>query len=94
MTRKVNYGTALRRYVKRYGLYEKLSSIINLLGNDAQSVFDWAEEEAKRNDSSAKNLGKDIFSLVGYEGAIRLVQENNRRGRITTKNEVKKRTGQ
>lgn len=94
MARKVKYGTALRRHITRYGLHDKMNSLINLLGNDAQSVVDWAEEEATRRGIGSKNLGKELFGLIGYEAAIRLVQENQRRGRITTKNEVKKRTGQ
>ncbi len=94
MARKIQYGTALRRHVKRYGLHEKLGSIISLLGKDAQEVVDWAEEEATRREIPPKNMGKELFAILGYEAAIRLVQENQRRGRITTKNEVKKRTGQ
>ncbi len=94
MARKVKYPTPLRNHIKRYGLHDKMASIIHLLGKDAQEVVDWAEEEAKRQGSSTKTLGRTIFRLVGYEAAIRLIQENHRRGRLTTKNEVKKRTGQ
>ncbi|MFW9851012.1 MAG: hypothetical protein ACFFF4_17940 [Candidatus Thorarchaeota archaeon] len=91
---RVKYSSTLRSYVKRYGLHDKLGSIIKLLGEDAQQVFDWAEEEAKRRKTEKKNLGKVVFGLVGYEAAMRLVQENRQKGRLTTKNEVKKRTGQ
>lgn len=94
MNRKVKYGAALRRHIKRYRLYEKMNSIIGLLGNEAQGVLDWAEEEAKRRNPDSKNLGRDIFNLVGYEAAMHLVQDNERKGRLTTKNEIKKKTGQ
>jgi hypothetical protein len=90
----VKYGVVLHRYVKRYGLYEKMNSIIGLLGSEAQGVLEWAEEEAKRRNPESKNLGRDVFNLVGYEAAMHLVQDNQRKGRLTTKNEVKKKTGQ
>ncbi len=91
---RVKYSSTLRSHVTRYGLHDKIGSIIKLLGPDAQQVFDWAEEEAKREGTGKKNLGKVVFGLVGYEAAVRLVKDNHLRGRLTTKNEVKKRTGQ
>ncbi|MHA1907944.1 MAG: hypothetical protein ACW98Y_11660 [Candidatus Thorarchaeota archaeon] len=91
---RVKYSSTLRGHVNRYGLHDKLGSIIKLLGTDAQQVFDWAEEEAKRQGTDKKNLGKVVFGLLGYEAAMRLVQDNHRKGRLTTKNEIKKRTGQ
>jgi hypothetical protein len=94
LNKKVKYGVVLHRYVKRYGLYEKMNSIIGLLGSEAQGVLEWAEEEAKRRNPESKNLGRDVFNLVGYEAAMHLVQDNQRKGRLTTKNEVKKKTGQ
>lgn len=84
--------------MKRYNLFRKVDSIVSILGDDAQQVFDWAQEEAQRRIDEQKekksNKGRLIFRLVGREAAIRLVQENHARGRLTTKSEVKKKTGQ
>ena len=95
MARRVKYGAPLKRHVDRYNLHEKIRSIISLLGPDAQEVFDWAQEEAKRQkaESMDTGLGKNIFKLVGQEAAIRLVRQNHKKGRLTTKNEVRLRTG-
>jgi hypothetical protein len=92
-------GNELGNHVKRYTLNEKLNSIMNLLSSDAQEVIDWAYTEAKRQiaeDSSIKksSLGAIVFNLIGYEAAIRLVIMNQSRGRITTKAEIRKKTGQ
>jgi len=92
--KRVTYHSALRSHIKRYGLHEKMGSIIRLLGKDAQEVVDWAEEEANRRKTEKKNMGKVLFGLIGFEAAIRLVQENHRKGRLTTRVEVKRRTSQ
>ncbi|MFW9846162.1 MAG: hypothetical protein ACFFD6_05415, partial [Candidatus Thorarchaeota archaeon] len=39
-------------------------------------------------------LGKAMFSLLGHTAAINLVQQNHARGRLTTKSEVRLKTGQ
>jgi hypothetical protein len=95
----VNTGTELRKHIRRYTLNEKLKSILNLLGNDAQEVIDWAYEEAKRRQKEGKlkkkDIGRTVYDLIGNEAAIRLVKRNHARGgRLTTKSEVRKRTGQ
>jgi len=97
--KRISFGAPLRKHVKRYNLHDKLMSIFNLLGQDAQEVVDWAQKEAqrRRNEgeiSKTSDLGKEIFQLLGHTAAIRLVQNNHARGRLTTKSEVKKRTGQ
>ncbi|NHJ14725.1 MAG: hypothetical protein EAX95_13680 [Candidatus Thorarchaeota archaeon] len=97
--KRIDYGSPLRKHVKRYNLHDKLASILSLLGTDAQQVVEWAEKEARRNiQTEAKpkdaDLGKEVFNLLGYTAAIRLVQINHKKGRLTTKSEVKKRTGQ
>ncbi len=99
MKKSVKIGKAIENHVKRYTLRDKLKSIINLLGPDAQEVIDWAYEEAKRRIGEDKrlkssNLGAIAFDLMGYEAAIRLVAQNHSRGRLTTKNEVRVKTGQ
>ncbi len=78
---------------------EKLKSITDLLGPDAQEVIDWAYDEAQRRiqeDSSLSNkdLGRIVYELIGTEAAIRLVTRNHARGRLTTKSEIRQRTGQ
>jgi hypothetical protein len=95
----INVGTAVKGHVKRYTLNDKLKSILNLLGNDAQQVIDWAYEEAERRIREEKslkkaNLGGIVFDLIGYEAAVRLVKNNHSRGRLTTKNEIRVKTGQ
>ncbi len=95
----VKIGNELRNHVKRYTLNEKLHSILNLLGQDGQEIVDWAYSEANRQlkeDSSLKktNLGAIVFDLIGYEAAVILVKMNHSRGRITTKAEIKAKTGQ
>jgi hypothetical protein len=92
-------GKAVSGHVKRYTLNDKLKSIIGLLGKDGQQVIDWAYDEATRRieeDKSLKksNLGGLVFDLIGYEAAVRLVKTNHSKGRLTTKNEVRVKTGQ
>jgi hypothetical protein len=95
----IKVGPAVTNHVNRYTLDEKLNSILGLLGSDSQQVIDWAYEEAQRriddNKSLKKsNLGGIVFDLLGYEAAVRLVINNHSKGRMTTKNEVRVRTGQ
>ncbi len=102
MSRKVKYGSALRNHVSRYNLHDKLRAILNILGPEAQQVIDWAEKESTRDSSEGakpsgkkdKAKGRVIYELIGMEAAICLVKNNHRRGRMTTKAEIKKRTGQ
>ncbi|UCE09522.1 MAG: hypothetical protein JSW61_11200 [Candidatus Thorarchaeota archaeon] len=73
-----------------------MSSIFQLLGAEAQDIIDWAQQEARRtkdSGESSQDFGKATYQLLGREAAIRLVQQNHRRGRLTTKNEVRLRTG-
>ncbi|MHA1909431.1 MAG: hypothetical protein ACW98Y_19190 [Candidatus Thorarchaeota archaeon] len=95
MGRKIRYPPALRRYAKKSQLHEKLGSIFMLLSDDAQGVVDWASEEAKRmkSDGHEQELGGILFSLIAREAAITLVQNNHSRGRMTTKSEIRKKTG-
>lgn len=70
-----------------------------LLGSDAEDVLAWAEKEARRRIDEGEvphgtSLGKVIYEIIGEEAAIRLVQQNDARGRLTTKAEVKQKTGQ
>jgi hypothetical protein len=94
----VRLGNALKEHVEKYKLHNKMDSIIALLGNDAQRVVDWAQTESKKRKKqtggSSSSLGKLMFNLISFEAAIRLVQQNNAKGRLTTKNEVRLRTGQ
>jgi hypothetical protein len=95
----IKVGTAVQNHVKRYTLNDKLKSIIGMLGKDGQQVIDWAYEEAKRRISEDKalkqsNLGGLVFDLIGYEAAVRLVKNNHSKGRLTTKNEIRVKTGQ
>ncbi len=101
MSPRVRYGPHLKKHIGRYNLHKKMGSVLSLLGDDAQQVVDWAQGEAKRRrrDMEKKGerlptLGKMVYDLVGYEAAIRLVKRNHSRGRLTSKSEVKKRTGQ
>ncbi|MBN2230641.1 MAG: hypothetical protein JW779_13715 [Candidatus Thorarchaeota archaeon] len=99
LAKQVKLNIEIRNHVKRYNLNEKLRSIFNLLGDDAQDVADWAQDEAKRRaseDSGTKktNIGAVAFDLMGYEAAIRLVKLNHSRGRLTTKSDVRSKTGQ
>ncbi|MHA2386315.1 MAG: hypothetical protein ACXAEE_08920 [Candidatus Thorarchaeota archaeon] len=96
---RIKYAPELKRYVRRYNLGEKLSSIFYLLNKDAQGVVDWAYKESKRKQEGKKppqgiELGKTMFHLLGRTAAIRLVQQNHSRGRLTTKSEVRLKTGQ
>ncbi len=98
MSRKTTIGTALQKHVRRYTLNDKLHSIIGLLGDDAQNVIDWAYDEAKRRIAEnpaekESDIGRIVFELIGNEAAIILVKQNHARGRLTTKNEVKAKTG-
>ncbi|MFX0055804.1 MAG: hypothetical protein ACFFAX_10815 [Promethearchaeota archaeon] len=96
---RIKYAPELKKYVRRYNLGEKLSSIFYLLNKDAQEVVDWSYKEAKRKRDGMKSpqgmeLGKAMFHLLGRTAAIRLVQQNHARGKQTTKNEVRLKTGQ
>ncbi|MFW9847402.1 MAG: hypothetical protein ACFFD6_11680, partial [Candidatus Thorarchaeota archaeon] len=53
---KIKYAPELKKYVRRYNLSEKISSIFFLLGPDAQQVVDWAYEEARRDTPGGKPL--------------------------------------
>ena len=99
MSKKTTIGPALQKYVRRYTLNDKLRSITSLLGEDSQNVIDWAYEEAKRRiaqnpDEKKSDLGRIVFDLIGNEAAIILVKQNNAKGRLTTKSEIKLKTGQ
>jgi hypothetical protein len=99
LSRKTTIGAALQKHVRKYTLKDKLRSITALLGEDAQNVIDWAYTEAKRRISENPNekesdLGKIVYELIGNEAAIILVKQNNAKGRLTTKSEVKAKTGQ
>jgi hypothetical protein len=96
---RIKYGPELKKYVRRYNLGEKLSSILYLLGDDAQNVADWAYKESKRKPEKGKapqgiELGKAMFQLLGRTAAVQLVQQNHARGRLTTKSEIRLKTGQ
>lgn len=98
MHSRIIYSADLRKYVKAHNLEEKLYSIVDLLGTDAQDVIRWAESEASRRNregSAPENsdLGKVMFELIGNEAAVRLIQYNESRGRLTTRSEVSLRTG-
>ncbi|RDE15469.1 MAG: hypothetical protein C4K48_03870 [Candidatus Thorarchaeota archaeon] len=95
----VKIANELRNYVKRHTLSDKMNSILSLLGKDGQEVLDWAYSEASRRiseESSIKksNLGAIMFDLISYEAALRLIRMNHSRGRITTRNEIRAKTGQ
>ncbi|MFX0108758.1 MAG: hypothetical protein ACFE7R_10760 [Candidatus Hodarchaeota archaeon] len=99
MAKKIVYPQELRKHVKRYNLHDKLRSIAFLLGQDGQEVINWAEKEARRQRKAGEvskktDVGKLMFSLIGHTAAIRLVQQNHAKGRLTTKNEVRLKTGQ
>lgn len=99
MARNVTLGPALQKYVKKYTLNDKLNSIISLLGDEAQNVIDWAYTEAKRqiketSDLKESDTGRIVYDLVGSEAAIVLVKQNHAKGRLTTRSEVKAKTGQ
>ena len=99
MSPPIKVGSAVKNHVKKYTLNDKLKSIIDLLGSNAQQIIDWAYEEAKRriqDDKTLKKagLGSVVFDLIGYEAAVRLVKNNQAKGRMTTKIEVRVKTGQ
>jgi len=92
-------GPALKKHVRKYTLNDKIRSITALLGEDAQNVIDWAYTEAKRRikenpAEKESDLGRIVYELIGNEAAIILVKENHVKGRLTTKIEVKAKTGQ
>jgi glycosyltransferase involved in cell wall biosynthesis len=96
---KVNVGNELRNYVKKYKLNDKLHSILNLLDQDGQQIIDWAYAEANRQiaeSSSIKksDIGAIVFDLISYEAAVILIKMNHSRGRITTRVEIRAKTGQ
>ena len=99
MSRKATIGPALQKHVRKYTLHDKLRSITSLLGEDAQNVIDWAYSEAKRRiadnpSDKESDLGRIVYELIGNEAAIILVKQNHAKGRLTTKSEVKAKTGQ
>ncbi len=99
MSGKLTIGTALKKYVKKYTLNGKLNSITALLGEEAQNVIDWAYSEAKRRVAENPNekesdIGRIVFDLIGNEAAIILVKQNHAKGKLTTKSEIKAKTGQ
>jgi hypothetical protein len=99
LARNITLGPALQKHVKKYTLNDKLNSIISLLGDEAQNVIDWAYTEAKRliketSDLKSSDTGRIVYDLIGSEAAIVLVKQNHAKGRLTTKSEVKARTGQ
>lgn len=98
MSRKTTIRPALQKHVTKYTLKDKLRSITAILGEDAQNVIDWAYTEAKRRIAENPNekesdLGRIVYELIGNEAAIILVKENHAKGRLTTKIEVKAKTG-
>lgn len=94
MGKRVVYPQELKKYVKKYSLQEKMRSILSLLGPEAQDIIDWAANEVMSESSKDKtDVGKKIFRKVAREAAIRLVQQNHRRSKVTTKAEVKRKTG-
>ncbi|MGV9168570.1 MAG: hypothetical protein ACOC38_01370 [Promethearchaeia archaeon] len=90
-------GEPIKRHVRRYNLWRKIDSILSLLGEDAKNVVSWAYKEAKRQlkekGDNEKKLGRKAYNLIAEEAAIRLVRENHDKGRMTTKSEVRKKTG-
>ena len=99
MSPPIKVGIAVSNHVKRYTLNDKLNAIIGLLGHDGQQVIDWAYDEAEqriREEKSLKKsqLGAIVYDLIGYEAAVRLVKNNHTKGRLTTKNEIRVKTGQ
>ncbi|RDE11668.1 MAG: hypothetical protein C4K47_09570 [Candidatus Thorarchaeota archaeon] len=98
MHSRITYSLALRKYIRAHSLEDKLDSIVDLLGNDAQDVIRWAESEARRRKQEGlaahnTDLGGLVFELLGSEAAVRLVRYNQSRGRLTTRSEVSLRTG-
>jgi hypothetical protein len=96
---KPTIGPQLKKHVRKYTLGDKLRIITSILGDDAQNVFDWAHEEAKRRiaenpKDKQSDLGRIVFDLIGNEAAIILVKQNHAKGRLTTKSEIKAKTGQ
>lgn len=98
MSRKTTIGPALQKHVRKYTLNDKLRSITALLGEETQDVIDWAYAEAKLRIAEnprdkESDLGRIVYDLIGNEAAIILVKQNHARGRLTTKSEVKAKTG-
>jgi hypothetical protein len=92
-------GPALKKHVRKYTLNDKIRSITALLGDEAQNVVDWAYTEAKRRikenpAEKESDLGRIVYELIGSEAAIILVKQNHAKGRLTTKSEIKAKTGQ
>jgi len=90
-------GDPIKKHVRRYNLWRKIDSILGLLGEDAKNVISWAYRESERQleeeGTSEKKLGSKAYNLLAKEAAIRLVQQNHEYGRMTTKSEVRKKTG-
>ncbi|NWF96285.1 MAG: hypothetical protein HXY34_09085 [Candidatus Thorarchaeota archaeon] len=98
MSKKMRYDPELAKFVSRHNLSEKMRNIIATLGNDAQAVLDWAAGEARSLSGvgpgeKGGSLGKVMFELVAREASIRLVIANDAKGRITTRDEVKRKMG-
>jgi len=96
--RGIQYDPVLRRHIQKYNLQDKMHSILGLLGDEAQAILDWSRTEAQRMKEERvpegeMPLGRIMFDLISREAAIRLVQQNDARGRLTTKGEVKLKTG-
>ncbi len=88
----------LRAYARHHGLEDRLERVLALLGPDRDAVLRWARSEATRRvregEAPAKaDLSKVMYRLVAWEAAIRLVRHNYERGRLTTKTEVRQKTG-
>jgi hypothetical protein len=99
LSTKINIGSALQKHVRKYTLNDKLRSITSLLGDEAQDVIDWAYTEARRRikenpKEKEADLGRIVYDLISNEAAIVLVKQNHSRGRLTTKSEIKAKTGQ
>ncbi len=67
--------------------------MVDLLGPDAQGVIDWAVQEATHRSPNGPLDGGLIYSLIAKEAAIQLIQKNHKRGKITTKVQVRRLTG-
>ncbi len=106
MSRRIRYHPALLKFVQTHNLKDRLENIIEILGDEAQNILEWAlaeaqhrlyEEDYENSDpevSSSVLFGEMLYHLIGHEAAIRLVIDNYNKGRMTTKEEVRHRTGQ
>ncbi len=104
MARQVRYDPELLKFIRQHDITDRLESIVEILGDEAQNILDWASKEARRlhnrhngdqsNNNNNQSLGETIYNLIGHEAAIRLVVRNHNRGRLTTREEVRQKTGQ